>query len=498
MATASAAGWGVVYTIAPSPSTRGLIWAGTDDGRIQLTRDHGAHWTDVTPPDLTPWSKVSIIDASRLDAGTAYAAIDRHRLDDVGPWIERTHDFGKHWTRITAGFPKGAYARSVRADPVRKGLLYAGTELGVYVSFDDGDHWQSLQLNLPVVPVHDLVVHDTDLVVATHGRSFWVLDDISPLRELRADIAAGGAHLYAPATAVRVRRSENRDTPLPPEEPHGDNAPAGAIVDYWLPASPGAVALEIVNAKGHVVRRFASDAPPPAPAPSFFMNEWLPRPVLLPANAGHNRFVWDLRYPAPPVHTPDYDISAIAGHGTVATPEGPLVPPGTYTLRLTAAGRTLTQTLHVVQDPRVHVGAAVLADQLHLSLTIWNAIADAHALEQRVSGLRSALEAVPAGTLDAAGSAARAALDKALGQLDAAGIGDAMGGVATVAGTADRAPTAQAREAFATWQAKLSTARARFDALVRTDLAALNARLTSRGGQAVQPPAVKEARVTVE
>src|ERR1019366_1845314 len=189
LATASSAGWGVVYTIAPSPLVRGLIWAGTDDGHIQLTRDRGAHWRDVTPADLTPWSKVSIIDASRLDSGTAYAAIDRHRLDDIGPWIERTHDYGRHWTRITAGMPNGAYARSVRADPVRRGLLYAGTELGVYVSFDDGDHWQSLQLNLPVVPVHDLVVHDTDLVVATHGRSFWVLDDISPLRQLRADIA---------------------------------------------------------------------------------------------------------------------------------------------------------------------------------------------------------------------------------------------------------------------------------------------------------------------
>jgi hypothetical protein len=391
------ANWGVIYAVAPSPKREGIIWAGTDNGKIQVTVDRGLHWHDMTPPDLAPWSKVSIIDASALDSATAYAAIDRHRLDDIAPYIYRTHDLGKHWSRADNGIPFGAYVRAVRADPVRKGLLYAGTERGVYVSHDDGDHWQSLQLNLPMSPIHDLVVHDGDLIVATHGRSFWVLDDVEPLRET----ANGDVHLFAPATTIRVRRSVNMDTPLPPETPHGDNPPAGAIIDYWLGSKPsGPVTLDILDAQGTVVRHFQSDQPgddstiaSPKRPPSF-TSDWLPRPVILPADSGLNRFVWDLRYPRPPAPGYEYSISAIPGAGTVADPEGPLVVPGTYRVRLTVGGVTQTQPLRVVLDPRVHVSPLVITGQLLVAKRIWNLMADADALTQAVGD--SALHSVHA------------------------------------------------------------------------------------------------------
>ena len=225
---------GVVYTIAASPLRAGEIWAGTDNGLIQLTLDDGAHWSNVTPPDVAEWSQISLIEASPHDAATAYAAVDRHQVDDLNPYIYRTRDSGKTWQNITQDLPPGAYVHAVREDPKRKGLLFAGTELGVYVSFDDGDRWQPLQNNLPVSSIRDLVIHGDDLVVATHGRAFWILDDISPLREWTAAIAAQDAHLYHPAPAIRVRRSESHDTPLPLETPVGQNPPAGAIFDYFL------------------------------------------------------------------------------------------------------------------------------------------------------------------------------------------------------------------------------------------------------------------------
>ncbi|HET7750464.1 MAG TPA: hypothetical protein VFK81_13845, partial [Terriglobales bacterium] len=250
-------GYGVIYTIAPSPTNPGLIWVGTDTGLIQLTRNGAKTWENVTPKGLAPWSKISLIDASRFDAGTAYAAVDRHRVDDFRPYIYRTHDYGKTWTQISNGIADTAYVHAMREDPDRKDLLFAGTETGVYVSLDDGGHWQPLQLNLPVAPIHDLVVHGDDLVVATHGRSFWILDDIAPLRQLSPDVASADAHLFRPAVALRVRGNQNRDTPLPPETPAGQNPPEGAIFDYYLKAAAAApVVLEIADAQGNAVRRF--------------------------------------------------------------------------------------------------------------------------------------------------------------------------------------------------------------------------------------------------
>ena len=382
VANATARGYGVVYAIAPSPRAAGLVWVGSDDGLIHRTTDGGQHWQNVTPQGLPPWSTISLLEASPLDAAVAYAAVDRHRLDDFAPYIYRTRDGGAHWTRADSGIAPQAYVQAVRADPERPGLLYAGTETGVYVSFDDGDHWQSLQLNLPVVSVRDLAVQGRDLIAATHGRSFWVLDDLTPLRQLSDTALPAPVYLFAPAPAVRLRRSVSNDTPLPPEEPHGTNPPAGAVIDYLLRAVPeGPLTIEIHDARGGLVRRYSSDdrPTPPAEAPQI-ADEWLPRFEPPARNVGLNRFVWDLRYPPPPAARYGYSIAAIAGQGTVAEPQGPLVLPGVYEVRLGVAGQTYARSLRIELDPRVHVADSALVAQLRLGLDIWNAMAQQHAL----------------------------------------------------------------------------------------------------------------------
>ncbi len=256
----------MIYAVAPSYQDANTIWVGTDDGLIHLTRDGGKSWYDITPPQLTPWSKVSIIEASRTDAATAYAAINRFRLDDLRAHIYRTRDYGKSWAEITKGLPDNAPVNVVREDPVRKGLLYAGTETSVYVSFDDGDNWQPLQLNLPHTSMRDLTIHGDDLIVATHGRSFWILDDVTPLRQLTETFSTKKDFLFAPQTAIRFRWSRYPDTPLPPETPAGQNPPDGAIIDYYLAphagSSSGPVVLEIFDEQNHLVRRYSSDDKP--------------------------------------------------------------------------------------------------------------------------------------------------------------------------------------------------------------------------------------------
>ncbi len=251
---------GVIYTIGPSFVRAGEIWAGTDDGLIQLTQDEGKTWENVTPPELTPWSKVTHIEASHSDAGTAYAAVDRHRLDDYQAYLYRTRDFGKTWQRVSSGIPDGSFLNCVREDPARKGLLYACTEKGVYVSFDDGDDWQSLQLNLPVTSVRDLVVHENDLAVATFGRSFWILDDVTPLRQMDSHVAAADAWLFRPENAIRMRPGSDQGTPVPRDEWLAANPPEGAALDYFLKDKPSTpIQMEIFDSEGKLVRRFASD-----------------------------------------------------------------------------------------------------------------------------------------------------------------------------------------------------------------------------------------------
>ena len=361
---------GVIYTVAPSPVDGQRIWAGTDDGLIHVTGDGGRTWTDVTPPALRdrPWSKVSLIDASHFDAGTAYAAINTFRLDDLRPHIYRTRDGGRSWTEITTGIPDGGIVNTVREDPVRHGLLFAGTEQAVYVSFDDGASWQSLRLNMPATSIRDLVIKDDDLVVGTHGRGFWILDDISPLRQVGPPALQEAAFLFAPQAAWRFRWNKNTDTPLPPDEPAGENPPDGAIIHYVLKGlAAEAVSLEILDAGGTVVRRYRSDDPPEAPVEGRNIPDyWIRPPQPLSTAAGLHRFVWDLHYPPPAVLERSYPIAAIY-RNTPAEPRGPWALPGEYTVRLSVGGRTLTRPLRLKMDPRVKATPEELRAQLDRS-----------------------------------------------------------------------------------------------------------------------------------
>jgi len=358
---------GVIYSLAPSFKTQDTIWAGTDDGLIWITADGGKNWKDITPPALTPWSKVTQLAASHFDDQSAYASVSRFRIDDLTPYIYRTHDRGKTWKLITGGLPTDAPIDTVREDPVRKGLLFAGSETSVWVSFDDGDDWQSLQLNLPHTSMRDLWIHDSDLIVATHGRSFWILDDVTPLRQINAPALQSAAWLSRPAPAYRVRRSTNSDTPLPPDEPLAENPPDGAVIDYYLgQAASGPVTLEILDAAGKPVRRYSSaDAPEIGEADLKTLSIpqlWVRMPRTLSASAGMHRWVWDLHGVPPGSLRHEYPISAVPGD-TPRLPQGPSALPGTYTVKLTAGGHSVSAPLTVKMDPRVKVTAAALQKQ---------------------------------------------------------------------------------------------------------------------------------------
>jgi photosystem II stability/assembly factor-like uncharacterized protein len=396
---------GVIYTIAPSPLRAGEIWIGTDDGLIQVTRDDGKTWHNVTPSDLTPWSKVTHLEASHFDASTIYAAIDRHRLDDLKAHIYRTRDGGKTWQQVVKGIPEGSYVNAVREDPTRKGLLYVGTETGVFVSFNDGDEWQPLQLNLPNASVRDLVIHDDDLVVATHGRSFWILDDLAPLRQLTpapdgtglsAQIANAGVYLFRPRPALRVRSGSFEGTPLPPEVPQGENAPNGAVLDYYLKSAPAApITLEIIDSSGKLVRRYASNDKPPSVNPKQLdiPMYWIHPAKPLSAEPGMHRFVWDLHYQS----------RAGAGNPRLAMfgfGGGPWAPPGQYTARLTVDGRTYHQPLTVKMDPRIKTPLPVLLKQFEVASRIGElqeqvsrANREATRLHRQLESLRPKVEA---------------------------------------------------------------------------------------------------------
>ncbi|MBV9010192.1 MAG: glycoside hydrolase [Verrucomicrobia bacterium] len=364
---------GVIYTVAPSPFDVKRIWIGTDDGLIQITSDGGKTWSDITPPQVTAWQKISIIDASHFDANTAYAAVNTLRLDDVRPHIFRTRDGGKNWQEIVRGIPDGETVNAVREDTQRRGLLFAGTERGVYVSFDDGENWRSLRMNMPATSVRDLIIKDDDLCVATHGRGFWILDNITPLRQLAAEM--NGATLFKPQTALRVRWSMNTDTPLPPDEPEGENPPDGAMIDYWLPNdASGVVTLEIKDDKGELVRRYASNDPPPRidekklRAPPY----WIRPPEALSAARGLHRFLWDMHWQPIAGVQPEFPMSAVV-HNTPPEPTGPWAVPRNYTVALTVNGKTTTQPLTLKMDPRVTASNADLGEQFTLSKQLYDA-----------------------------------------------------------------------------------------------------------------------------
>jgi len=341
----------VIYTIAPSAVKAPLLWIGTDDGYIHITQDDGKTWSNVTPRELNAWSKIVMLEASHFDANEAYAAVDRHRLEDNEPYIYRTRDAGKTWQKITNGLPPGVYLQTVKEDPKRRGLLVAGTELGLFVSFNDGDQWQSLQLNLPPVSMRDLAFHDNDLIVATHGRGFWVLDDVSVLRQA-ADVPAADAHLFKPSDAIILPPGTDDGTPTQKDEPEAENPPNGAVLDYYLKtAAAGPVTIEILNASGATIRRFSSaDPAPPVDPGTLAVNAIWQRAQDPPsAAAGMHRFVWDLR-PTPPAG----GRGGRGGGGGGGGGRGGLPPVavGAYSVKLTVNGQTFTQPLNVKPDPR--------------------------------------------------------------------------------------------------------------------------------------------------
>ncbi|MEO8504129.1 MAG: hypothetical protein ABI609_09550 [Acidobacteriota bacterium] len=388
---ATACGYGVIFAIAPSSAADGLVWVGTDNGRVQLTRDDGKTWTNVTPPGLKDWSQVAAIDASPTDSATAYVAATRYRLDDFDPYVYATHDFGKTWSRIDGDLPRGTRVNVVRQDPAHRGLLYAGTRTGVAVSFDDGEHWSTLSLNLPTTAVNDIAVHGTDVILATQGRALWVLDDVTPLRYLGKPLTE--PVLVPPAPAVRLSGNENRDTPLPPEMATTANAPSGALIDYQLPQAPkGPVVIDILDASGAIVRHFASNEPRERPkAFQYFHERWL-KPLTVPgAQAGHNRFLWNLRTAQPKAPDYDFSIAATPFTDTDTVPHGGLVVPGKYTVRLKVDDFTGTAELTVLQDPRSDTPLAAMEAQFALlrrsTEALEHATRDLEAVAEEKAGL---------------------------------------------------------------------------------------------------------------
>jgi photosystem II stability/assembly factor-like uncharacterized protein len=472
---------GVIYTVAPSFRNVNTIWTGSDDGFIQMTRDGGKTWTNVSPAALTPWSKVSLMEASHFDDESAYAAINRFKLDDLRPHIYRTHDGGRSWKEIANGIPDNEVVNAVREDPVRRGLLFAGTERAVYFSLDDGEKWQPLRLNMPATSIRDLVVHDDDIVVGTHGRSFWILDDMTPLRQLDTKATAGDTYLFKPKLAYRFRRNKNTDTPLPPEEPAGKNPPDGVIIHYRLaPNATKPVVLDILDAAGKVVRSFSSaDSMEAIEADLNVPTYWVRPPQRVATSAGMHRFVWDLHYPPPKVLGHEYPISAIYGD-TPRYPLGPAVLPGAYTVRLNANGRTYTQPLTVKMDPRVQITDAGLKLQHDIGVRMNDAISRDFAALGEVRARRTLLRTQRQGAKAGEIADSLAVLDSLLLSVESGVRGGAAESLVRLNGElsaildavegADAEPTSQVVSAAADLERALAEVLARWSGIRRTRL----------------------------
>src|SRR6185295_18646155 len=502
---------GVIYAVAPSPKDVNVIWAGTDDGLIHVTRDGGKTWKNVTPPSIDSWSKISQIDASHTDINTAYVAVNRIRLDDQKPHIYRTTDGGTTWQEIVKGLPDGP-VNTVKEDPKRPGLLFAGTELNVFVSYNNGASWESLRLNMPATSIRDLVIHNDDVVVGTHGRSFWILDDITPLRQFNSSLVDSDMHLFAPQEAIRVKRNVNTDTPLPPEEPAGQNPPDGAIINYYLRRDATTpVTLEIFDSKNQLVRRFSSDDKPIPVNPSdHAVPEYWFRPFqVLGAKAGMQRFVWDLKYAPPAAFGRGFPISAIY-RDTPLYPLGPSVMPGSYTIKLTANGKTLTQHLMVKMDPRVTASVQDLTTQFTLSLEAYKAMQQTFDGVEQIRKLRAqirtAIERADRGPL----AEALGALDKKAAAIGGEGRGDGgspglpggtidirepnltrlNGGFSSLLEhlqSADMAPTQPMSTASSELQKTLNKLLADWATLKTTDVAAINEQLRAANQPVLNP-----------
>ena len=500
---------GTIYAVAPSFKEVDTIWAGTDDGLIQLTRDGGKTWKNVTPPQLKPWSKVSLIEASHFDAGTAYAAINSFRLDDLHAHIYRTRDFGAIWQEITSGITDNSPSNVVREDPVRKGLLYAGSENSVYVSFNDGDSWQLLQLNLPHTSMRDLAIHGDDLIVATHGRSFWILDDVTPLRQLSEQVTRSPAYLFAPQQAVRWRWNRNPDTPLPPEEPAGKNPPDGAIVDYFLAAqAQGPVTLEIVDEKGSIVRRYSSTDKPldmdkiskEHPIPMY----WVRPTQILSAEPGMHRFAWDLHAEPPQALGYEFPISAIY-RNTWLSPRGAWALPGKYTVKLAVDGKSLDQPLTLTMDPRIKSSPDDLRKQFEMQSGAVTGMNDTYEALEQVQSVRAQLKDL---TPKAKGKLADSlsALDKKCAQLVGATqsgfygtplpgkqpenfstLNQHFAAILATADSADAAPTTQANAAFHELQEDDAALAKQWNSTRDTEIPELNRSLKETGLPEIDP-----------
>jgi hypothetical protein len=495
-----------IFSIAESPVQKDLIWVGSDDGLVHLTLDGGKNCTDVTPKGMREWSLVSLIEPSPYDAGAAYVAIDCHKLDDYRPYIYKTTDYGKSWTKITNGIPESAYAHAVREDPKRKSLLFAGTETGIFVSFDGGAHWQSLQLNLPTTPIHDLMIKGDDLVVATHGRSFWILDDITPLRNVSERVANADVYLYPPQRAIRFRTGG-----VVPERLllwDGENVPNGAIIDYYLKAAPkDEITLEILDSQGKLVRRYSSKH---SESESPEQQEWPDQTKpseLLPANAGMNRFTWDLRYAAPTL------VSGTAWDGG-EPPKGPLAVPGKYQVKLTVAGKSETAEFELETDPRVKTPQADLEKELELGLKIRSSISLADETVNQIRDVRAQLEALRKrlGSSEQAKTIAGAAeaINKKMTPIEDALINpkikatedslnyplrlnNQLGTLAAFVDSADSAPTAQDYAALEFLNSKVAAQAAAWKETASKDLAELNERIRKENIPVISPTAGKEA-----
>ncbi len=484
---------GVIYALGLSPRSGDTLWAGTDDGLVWVSADGARSWSNVTPPELTPWSKVTQIEASHFDTDTAYVSVSRMRIDDLRPYLYRTRDRGRTWQSLAAGLPADAPVNSVREDPQRRGLLFAATENAVWTSADDGEHWESLQLNLPHTSMRDLWIHEDDLILATHGRSIWILDDISRLRQL-AGGAAREVVLLKPAAAWRVQRSTWTDTPIPPDEPLTENPPAGAVIEYFLPRNArGPVTLEVLDGSGALVRRFRSDDRPDPDAGQLarelIPRYWLEPPRALPAQAGVHRWVWDLHHAAPLSATRGYPISAVP-HATPRGPEGPLALPGSYLVRLTVDGHGFEAPLLVKEDPRVQLPPGALEAQLRLATDLAGLLTESSRTLLAARSEQAQLKALaPSAAAAEAVHATQARLDALLGQ--AAGEPEKEGNGEKVLLPAleeriaslyaevtrgDAAPTAAQLAATASAKEALAPPLGTWQAL-QADLPGLNARL---------------------
>jgi len=499
IADAMACGYGTIVTIQPSPISADELWVGSDTGLLNVTRDGGARWTALALPGIRPWSAISSIDLSPTDRNSAYVSVDAHRIDDFGPHIFRTHDGGRSWQAITSGLPTDEVVSVVRADPKRPGLLFAGTESSVFVTFDDGENWQPLRENLPTAWARDLLVHDDDLVVATQGRAIWVLGDLALLRQATPTTSAEAAHLFAPGPAYRVRFDNNKDTPLAPETPVGENPPQGVIIDYWLGAAPRQpVTLEIRDSAGTLVRRYSSgDKPATLPADRYFAEEWTKPQPALAATRGAHRWIWDMRWARPKAIEYSYSIAAVWGKDTPLLPEGQLVPPGRYSAVLTVDGQQQRQDFEVLPDPRVT--NANYAAAARFSAGLYEPLAKAWTGEGEIEAVRKQLAARLPALHDPALVAQARALSLKLTPSDAPNTGFSgesatLASLESAAEGSDAAPSAALQSTAAQAIAAIETDWDKWQRIKASDLAALNRGLAEAGLRPIVVPGQSELR----